>query len=386
MKLKQGFRLWFFLPLALFSGCRINVTNIEYIGAYENTRWIQVIDDPARSAVRITNVGQNDAAIYGLKLNNGGFFMGPADILNEVYNMEDVTPGEPYEKKLWRFVVENRYHFDPYSSAAWQHDPVLFFNSIGFGYCDDAASVYSKLAAYAGYQSRVWYLSGHVVPEVNAQNRWQMLDPDLEVYYLRPDGSIAGVSELAADPTLITNPVNPILPPDNWAYNQAVADIYASTEDNSIDSENGIESSTQGFLIVLPLKASIVFPGIFTPEVRSESGSSVPEYANLKLVLPAGWQGPLPGGLVITSIRGIGNVIIDGAELPIGSPAVDAALNDRSRPITEISVASSLSDIEVIYLINRKRITLDYTNVIDLAASAQLLVSNEVLPEENQLR
>ena len=54
----------------------------------------------------------------------------------------------------------------------------------GFGYCDQAAHVFATLAAYAGYQSRMWFLrradgvSPHSIAQVRLDNRWiTVIDP-----------------------------------------------------------------------------------------------------------------------------------------------------------------------------------------------------------------
>ena len=93
-------------------------------------------------------------------------------------------------ERLWRFIRDNRYFFDPLTGARWYHSPAIFFNSAGFGYCDDAHRRSTELLITAmGYSARVWGLNGHVVAEVLVNNRWEMWDPDLEVYYRNRTGS-----------------------------------------------------------------------------------------------------------------------------------------------------------------------------------------------------
>ena len=99
------------------------------------------------------------------------------------------------------------YPADPLTVAKWNHSPALFFSSIGFGYCDDSASLFRHLMAAMGYESRVWGLGGHIVAEVRIDNRWEMWDTDLQVHYFNHSGLVAGVEELAAQPDLILQPV-----------------------------------------------------------------------------------------------------------------------------------------------------------------------------------
>src|SRR5690606_26197140 len=92
---------------------------------------------------------------------------------------------------------------------------------------------YVRIARAAGREARVWGLGGHVIPEVRVNGKWVVYDPDLGVYYRKPDGSIAGVDDLAAGPTLITSPVDPLYPiVDPEPYGQYIGMVYGSSEDN----------------------------------------------------------------------------------------------------------------------------------------------------------
>src|SRR5207302_639262 len=125
-------------------------------------------------------------------------------------SMAAAYPGEPLQRKVWRFIRDNRYHFEAVTGAPWFESPGLFFNSAGFGYCDDSAALFYHLMTGLGYPARVWGLSGHVVAEVRVNDRWELWDPDLEAYYLNRAGLVAGVEELAGDPDLITHPLEPL--------------------------------------------------------------------------------------------------------------------------------------------------------------------------------
>ncbi|MBW7936869.1 MAG: hypothetical protein H3C71_06990, partial [Flavobacteriales bacterium] len=47
----------------------------------------------------------------------------------------------PLEQATWVWVRENTFFNPPYTSERWQHNPLIFLNSIGGGLCDDIASV-----------------------------------------------------------------------------------------------------------------------------------------------------------------------------------------------------------------------------------------------------
>jgi hypothetical protein len=168
------------------------------------------VPHPERHYIRIANRGALDT-VFSLRLNHRGFRT-LADVMADIAQLPDQTDGEPLPRKAWRWVVGHRYHWVPLTGKSWYHSPTVFFNSAGFGFCDDVAHLLAFLWSEMGYQTRVWGLSGHVVPELFLDGRWQMYDPDLEVYYLDRAGRVAGATDLMLDPDLIRNPVPPCSP------------------------------------------------------------------------------------------------------------------------------------------------------------------------------
>ncbi len=179
---------------------------------------------PASAYVSIRNTGPF-VIDYQLAFNQK-FGLTTQEVVRAIQEMQPEFPGEPIQRKVWRFVRDNRYHFDPLTASRWNHSPGLFFSSIGFGYCDDSASLFRYLMTAMGFTSRVWMLTGHVVPEVLVDGRWEMWDPDLQVSYINHSGFAASVEELATNPDLITHPLVSF-PGANWAaYTQITADLY----------------------------------------------------------------------------------------------------------------------------------------------------------------
>ena len=119
---------------------------------------------------------------------------------------------------IYEFVKAWRIHwFPPYSSKE-MHDPVKLIGVYGYGYCDDSARAIEQLATRAGLRARVWELHGHVVSEIYFDGRWHLLDADKERTYDHPNGYLAGVEDLAADPSL----------DPEYGY------LYSSTHDNVV--------------------------------------------------------------------------------------------------------------------------------------------------------
>src|SRR5258708_18401682 len=82
-------------------------------------------------------------------------------------------------------------------------DPVLLLGAFGFGCCDQADRVLAWLWQQLGYDTRLAVFDFHTVPEIYYGGACRLLDPDHRVYYLAGDnGTIAGVEEILADPSL----------------------------------------------------------------------------------------------------------------------------------------------------------------------------------------
>src|SRR5262245_38920939 len=173
-------------------------------------------------------------------------------------------------------------------------------NSAGLGYCDDSAALFQELMTALGYTARTWGLNGHVVAEAFVNGRWEMWDPDLEVYYRNRDGLVAGAEELANDPTLITQPIGPILPVSSWPYQQEIADIYGTKGDNFIHPPETLPDYPLS--LEIPAGGAFEFPDVYDAPVVTRMGTFVPSYANARLIVPAGFAGTVASGLMIHSI------------------------------------------------------------------------------------
>jgi Big-like domain-containing protein/putative type II/III system pilus formation protein/transglutaminase superfamily protein len=125
---------------------------------------------PQEQVVAITNTSDHDVA-FELTHNGNLLATTGEQLVQEVRGLPDDVPGELFERKLWRYVRDRTYHYDPLTASNWQHDPLLFLNSVGFGYCEDVTAVLASLARRAGYTARAWALNGYIVPEVRLDGR-----------------------------------------------------------------------------------------------------------------------------------------------------------------------------------------------------------------------
>lgn len=350
------------------------------------------------SYIRITNEGSSEIG-FNVVVNGKPFYAKEDDIITEISNLpSDYTnepfhrklwlyfTNEPFHRKLWRYLIKNRYHFDPYTGDVWGHSPVHFLNSFGFGFCDDAAAIYYALVTRAGYKARVWDLNGanfqtgHTVAEVLVNNHWEMYDPDMEVYYWNKTGQIAGVEALSDYRELITSPIHPFplthfstgaitsdVPPIPLAYTQLVADIYAS-HIRRIEPYYYLKIDNFNFdhPFSLPPKAYLEFPVEMDRKLKSVNGTDVPSYNLMRLVLPKGWSGSVKLPFAFLAINGSGNIVLNNVVYSLDSPDIANQLVINNKYIYQASINDSLTEIKIVFLVNKKRFNLDNISSFDI--------------------
>src|SRR5207245_8452547 len=104
--------------------------------------------------VSIRNGGV-DVVAYNMTFN-GKLGLTRQGIIREIEAKEPQFPDESMPRRVWRFIRDNRYHFTPLTPATWFSSVALFFNSAGFGFCDDSAALFYQLMTEMGYTARVW--------------------------------------------------------------------------------------------------------------------------------------------------------------------------------------------------------------------------------------
>ncbi|MDP3082621.1 MAG: hypothetical protein Q8N44_02855 [Rubrivivax sp.] len=339
---------------------------------------------------------------FNLAINGLRFFSNDDDVLSEVVAASPSGDDADFAQVLWRFMVRHRYHYEPYTAQRWGHSPTLFLNSLGYGLCDDIASVTRALASRRGLESRVWFLNGHLVSEIRVAGRWQVYDADLEAYYQLRDGRIAGVEDLAADPTLMSAPQQPLTQVSTSlleflqqflpgfvmniapAYSQPYIDIYANTHDNWVEpwyhEVPDIGAATPP--LMLPPGASLSVESALSRSLLSFNGFSIPRAATVALRLADGWAGALPLPLLVVDVQGSGRLRIDGEEFEVGSAALQARLADRSRPVIDVGVLRADRALTLLLAVNARRFELDrmYTAELLGAAGQALAITRRYRP------
>jgi hypothetical protein len=345
----------------------------------------------AASGEAIVLVNATDAdADFVLTHNGFRTYQSSAEMVAEVDAMIPRQAGEPFEQRLWRFVRDNTWHDVPLGPANWLSNPAVLVNSLGWGFCHNVAGTYAELARVAGYESRIWGLNGHVVPEVRIEGRWQLYDPDLAVYYHDAAGGIAGVEQLVADPSLITAPVAPLLPADAWPYNAEVADIYATDDNNFIDVA-GFKATAEVLTgrVVLPAHARLTYQGRWTEAPVTDvtdPATTITEYEQANLTLAAGWTGALNLPWMLWDVTGDGDVRIGGITYAAGSTALRARLRGDTQAPASIEVTRSDDPLRLVFLVNPLRYEVRAANVVQLTGREVWRVEAgvESLPEANR--
>jgi len=232
---------------------------------------------------------------------NYQMYRSSSELYQEVAQMTDEFSDEPLQRKAWRYIKNNRYHFPPITREIWVDSPALFFNSLGLGWCGDASLLFMRIMKPLGFTTRYSVLEGHVVPEVLVNNRWELWDPDLEVYFYNSQGMVAGIDELAANPVLVTNPINPIRPVSDYIYSQRYADIYSSPLGPHADGEYPapMEVSSQ---FTLPARGRVELPYHADITLTAIDNWYPKKFANAKLTIPRDWSGTITNPLVLQSI------------------------------------------------------------------------------------
>ena len=320
-------------------------------------------------AITFTNTTDQPTTIT-FEHNGFPLFQSDEEIVQYVTDMPTQYAGEPFERKLWRFVRDSTYHRVPLTPEKWLHDPWALLSQ-GWGICSHVSGTYVRLARAAGYEARVWGLTGHVVPEVRIDGRWVMFDPDLAVYYFNTDSLIANVGEIESNPNLVLSPINRVLPAAHThEYSSIVADIYSSAGDNFIGDGIFIAAQPGRYQpLVLPPGSRFTYPGKWTSSVIGVDGViqyDVPYYLQSELLTPAGWTGTVTLPHMIWELHGTGRVRVLNQEFDIGSPALQALLQNPGRQIAEIEVVDAATDVRFISFINAMRYGLEGSNAVSL--------------------
>lgn len=302
-RLSHMLRFIIIVGIVALSGCNIVIDNNQ-------TCDLEIdVDHP----VIITN---RSATITTFNVSWNGSFMNMDSVLNGIKQLPNDFNNEPLERKSWRFVIGHMdFYRNPLASPAIHH-PLIQLNSIGYGQCDDLATLLYFIWIRQGFKARIWGLGNHVVPEVYVNGTWQMYDPSFQSYYLNKSGIPASVSELSHNNSLILNPYKtftlkesnniPSKIIDSLRYGMSVCRHFLSEKTHFENKTYYNTTEVPAFLIQLPPRCSISFP-IYKPQIMQQVDwfdKSRDNHYYLKLIIPANSQGIIKLPLILVSVDG----------------------------------------------------------------------------------
>lgn len=327
------------------------------------------IDAYQEAAIEVLN-NSNAYAEFQLKLNNQ-FFNTEEEIIQEIKDMAPEYADEPLERKAWRYVISKVEFSTALTEQNWGHTPEIILNSIGRGQCDDLASLLGLLWTKLGYESRVWGLGGHVVPEVFIDGKWRMYDPSFQLYYLNKENEIMGVEELSQNPDLIVNPIKRNI----YKYGNLVSmtkgqsmiafSLYSSAENNQVNVSYSSAPNLETKLFKLPPHASLKFP---VPFKEAQKNILKAQEKFMQVTLDASERTTLCFPLIIYGIEGTGNIIINSKEFKIGSEELSIYVHTFSLLLTNLEFLPG-THAKVYYLINMRNVPIYQSNKLTFNGS-----------------
>ena len=102
-------------------------------------------------------------------------------------------------KKIYSFWKDNVFHAT--SDTEENYNPICLLNFWGYGLCYDSAVALMILSSYLDIPSRQIHLNGHTVFEHFFENKWNIIDGDQNVVYIKLDNrTLASFKEILEDP------------------------------------------------------------------------------------------------------------------------------------------------------------------------------------------
>jgi hypothetical protein len=348
---------------------------------------------PQHRTVLISNPSSY-AYAFSVTFNQNGFLQSGAELKAEIQRGIPSFINEPIERKVWRFVRDNRIHELPYTNLLWYHHPLLMFNSAGWGLCDDAASVLKHTAALFGVSTRVWQLQspivgGHIVPEVYTNGRWHLYDPDYQTYFINSKltYNVASVNELASNTSLITSPLQSA--PWTPVTSSLVGTGQSATNYASFYKKAYVEPY-YNLLSVVAIPLIFNIPPRGSVEIGAHGSSDAPtifynagdphyqtKYSSVKVSLPQGSAGTLQVFLIPYMIKGMGTVSLYFEDGSMETISITSGTNwniydhyYRKDYIKKISYTAGNGGMVIYYLANPIRSSVRSFNSIVLKPSS----------------
>lgn len=150
--------------------------------------------------------------------------------VEEIVNGVTVGIKDDREKALalHRFGMAHFIHFDGPKEDRndFVTDPMKLLAVYGYALCGNNSSAMNALYNAAGLRARKRSMTGHSIPEVWFEGKWNYIDTDMFGYVFLPDGKLASVDELTRDPELFMRQKNPPEPYFPFDRKEDMASVF----------------------------------------------------------------------------------------------------------------------------------------------------------------
>ncbi len=167
-------------------------------------------ETPFPANLKLSNFSNSEITLKGYSINGkklyGNLQQLISDIIDKTFSLEEQALA------IWTFLVQKTYGYPSPHPGTEAHDPIKFFHVYGYGYCDDFSTVFFAICRAVGIPARVISLGGHVVPEVEYDGKWHILDGAYATIYRDSTGVIVGVKDIENKISLLDNPEHPSEP------------------------------------------------------------------------------------------------------------------------------------------------------------------------------
>jgi|GEM_PF-4103488 len=343
----------FILNIILLVSCKNSDISATY---FEKSHTLSFSKD---STVHILNKGDEPAelSIHLNDLSVNDF----EELLVKVRALKDEFEGEAEVRKAWRYVAANLDFINPVSQSVLFNEPLLLLNSIGYGQCDDFASVLKSIWEHMGYEARLVNVRDHVVAEVKVDGHWEMYDAFEYVYYLNRNDQVASTMELRADSTLIVDPQIRIgvlswMSAENYfrylkRYSSEAVERYCTIR--PFLYKDGYDAK-ETFRIRLWPGCKMEFP-VYSPDPvvkRMVASNNVYHKKYIRFTIPKGWKGEFQTPFLITSVHGDGDIILNNKKKVLGDISVKFDYEHIQYLPLSFKVIDTRSDIVVYCMMN----------------------------------
>lgn len=297
------------------------------------------------------------------------FFLSDSSVLKFISKMSVPQSLDQDYRKAWYFMTLYTWSArKPLTDSRKARQGLMFFNSVGWGYCGIKSQMLAWLWRNMGYSVRVINLEGHVVPEIFIKDHWEVWDPTYHVFYPGLDGVPMGVDSLAAHPEMINNAKTPAdVKKSMWSHlmgkGKNLASFYRTTENNQLLESNVLLRTTDtatGFK--LPPHSKMIFPVYSGYPLWSDYQKDISrlyDYAECALFIDSGYIGVVELPLILHAVASEdARFMINGMQYPLNHDWPEHVFTGNQGG-SKIRILSNTKGIWVYYLINPQLIQRD---------------------------